>query len=311
MAELAKVFAPGYRKGETLPAQFGLADLYSMAKYAQVGRELGMPAWGQDQLLNKMLLEGRADAGYNRYDTTKQHLVNLEQNVKDAVKGSPLYLNTTVSGYPSAVLGTEQSSRRTGLSREHLWNGTGKNADTGRTGLQHAQRAAEMVGAQNDPRNADIKDFMERAAKDNLTPKERLAVMGGNNQLFEAFNNQDNEAYVRKYMRDKNVSFDDRTQAMLSDPKVLKTAYLRGQGIELPKQPYAWEAPNTKAGVGSPTYYDRANYADRVTELNMLERDPKVKEFIQDRLNGPVREPTVIDKFHDWLDTRQSPFKSQ
>jgi hypothetical protein len=46
-------------------------------------------------------------------------------------------------------------------------------------------------------------------------------------------------------------------------------------------------------------------YAGNLLELNMLERNPEVKKFIADRLNGPVREPSVIDKFHEWLDTRK------
>lgn len=311
MAELASVYAQGYRKGETLPIHMSLADLYSMAKVAQAGRNNGMPAWGQTNLLDKMLLEGRADAGYNEYNRNNRRAVALEGDAWKEASQSPLYLNQRISGYPAAVLDKDETARRLHIPIERAWNGTGRNAETGRTGAQHAQRAKQMGGAQDDPRNADLKDFMERAAKDQLTPKEKLGVMAGNNQLNELFHEQDNGAYVRKYMRDKGVEFDPYTQLRLSSSDLLKTAYLREQGVASPKQPYSWEMNKARAGTGSPTYLSRRDDADRVTELNMLERDPKVRAFIQDRLNGPVREPTVIDKFHEWADNYQftNPFK--
>ena len=295
---LNSIYAPAYRKGETLPTPFSLTDLYTMGRAAQVGRESGMPAWGQQQMLDKMLVEGRADAGYNRHDYTNPRVAELATTVRNKLKDSPLYLNERVLGYPAAVLEKDMVAQRLGIPRERAWNGTGVAKDTGRTGAQHAQRAAQMAGFQDDPRNAVVKDFLERSAKDQLTPKERLAVMADNSQIYESFLNQDNEKYLRKYMRDNNVTFDDYTKQQLANPTTLSTAYLRGQGIEFPKTPHEWEDR-------SPTSRKRSMYAGNLLELNMLERNPEAKKFIADRLNGPVREPSVIDKFHEWLDTRK------
>jgi hypothetical protein len=295
---LNSIFAPAYRKGETLPTPFSLTDLYTMGRTAQVGRENGMPAWGQQQMLDKMLVEGRADAGYNRHDYTNPRVAELANTVRNKLKDSPLYLNERILGYPAAVLEKDLVAKRTGLPTEMLWNGTGKSKDTGRTGAQHAQRAAQMAGFQDDPRNAVVKDFLERSAKDQLTPKERLAVMAENHQLYESFRNQDNERYLRKYMRDNNITFDDYTKEMLSNPSTLTTAYLRNQGIQFPKTPYEWEPVSESSRR-------RSTQAGLALELNMLERNPEVKKFIADRLNGPVRESSVIDKFHEWLDTRK------
>jgi hypothetical protein len=308
--ELATMFAPAYRKGESLPIQMSLADLYSMAKIAQAGREKGMPAWGQEKLLDKMLLEGRADAGYNSYNRNNKRAVSLEGDAwKAATENNPLALNQRISGYPSAVLDKDETARRLNIPIERAWNGTGKVIATGRTGAQHAQRAAQMAGTQDDPRNAPVKDFLNRAAKDELTPKERLAIMAGNHQLWEVFENQDNEAPLRKYMRDNKVTFDDQTQRLLSSSSVLKTAYLRDMGIQSPKHPYAWEQPTGVPGTGSSTYNERREEANKALELKMIERDPEARAYIQDRLHGPVREPSVIDRFYDWLDTRRNPFK--
>jgi hypothetical protein len=308
--ELSTMFAPAYRKGETLPIQMSLADLYSMARVAQTGREHGMPAWGQNQLLDKMLVEGRADAGFNAYDTNNKKADLLANTVKNKLKDSSLYLNQRVLGYPAAVLEKDMVAQQLGIPIERAWNGTGRSVYTGRTGAQHAQRAAQMAGTQDDPRNAAINDFLKRAAKDELTPKERLGVMAGNHQLYEMFSEQDNEKPLRKYMRDNKVTFDEGTQALLSDPNVLKTAYLRDQGVAYPKTPYEWERPTMgNATKGSPTYKERSDAANRALELKMLERNPEAKAYLQDRLYSPPRDSTVMDKFHDWLDTRKNTFK--
>ena len=308
---LNSIFAPAYRKGESLPVHFSLTDLYTMSRAAQVGRENGMPAWGQNQMLDKMLVEGRADAGYNEYDVNNPKVVALANTVKTKLKDSPFYLNNRVLGYPAAVLEKDMVAQRLGISKERAWNGTGVAKETGRTGAQHAQRAAQMAGFQDDPRNAPVKDFLNRAAKDQLTPKEKLAVMTENNQLYESFREQNNEGYLKKYMRDNNVKFDDYTKEMLSNPSTLTTAYLRDQGVGFPKAPYAWE---TALGANSPTSASpsakaRNQYAGQALELKMLERDPEVKKYIVDRLYGPPRDSTVIDKFHDWLDARKNTYK--
>lgn len=299
MSELASLYAPGYRAGETLPSQFNLAELYSMARSAQAGREHGMPAWGQDKLLDKVLLEGRADAGYNRFNTNNPRAVSLNQIVRGDLLNSTVPVKEHAMGYPSAILDKTEVADRLGIKRERAWNGTGKSNDTGRTGAQHAQRAAQMAGAQDDPRNAAIKDFMTRAAKDDLTSPEYLAVLTNsrspkNGGYYDAFN--DSPETVKKIMRSAGLDLPESVQKDLTNPQYLSAAYLNRSGVKSPAKPYPWEKPDLNK-PGSPTYYERARYNDIQQELQRIEAQPGVKQYLDTRLGvTPAPEESWIDK---------------
>ena len=309
--ELAKLFAPGYRHGETLPAQFNLSDLNAIARAAQLGRQNGMPAWGQDQLVNKILLEGRGDAGTNEYNKNNKDAVFLRNSVLNAAQGPDqgirIYNHQPAMAYPAAVLDKEQTAQRLGISRERAWNGTLTNSETGRTGAQHAARAEEHKGAQNAPRNAQLKDFMDRAAKQQLTPRENLAVLGGNSDLFHHFyeTNSNDPKAIERYMRDTGTTFSRSDQQELVNPMTLTTAYLRRSGIELPKQPYSWEAPEMRVNrKGSPTYVDRSGWAQQAEQLDRIEKIPGAKAYLDERLGvTPNTRPVpLMDKAEDWMD---------
>ena len=309
--ELAKLFAPGYRHGETLPSKFNLSDLNAMARAAQLGKQNGMPAWGQDQLLNKILLEGRGDAGTNEYNQNNKNAVFLRNSVLNAAQTPEqairIYNHQPAMAYPAAVLDKDQTAQRFGISRERAWNGTGKNGETGRTGAQHAARAEQHKGAQNDPRNAELKDFMDRAAKQELTPRENLAVLGGNRDLFHHFKetNYNDLKHIERFARDTGNTFDDPTKQELLNPLTLTTAYLRRSGIELPKRPYNWEAPEMRPNrKGSPTYSDRMAWSQQVDQLNRIEKIPGAKAYLDERLGvTPNTRPVPVrDKIEDWME---------
>lgn len=143
-------------------------NVYKLAQVISPAMELGMPAISAEQLVNKMLVEGRADAGTNQYNYNNP-------------KAKKLYETLVGRGYDdksatfaAAVLDTDQRAKRLNKPFEEVWNGTGTSAYTKRTGAQHAQRSEELKGAATAPKNADFLDFVKRAISGNLTPAENL-----------------------------------------------------------------------------------------------------------------------------------------
>lgn len=159
----------GYRKGETTPIRtLSVADVIAMAQASQFASNIGMPTVGKDQLVNKMLVEGRADAGTNSVDYTNKPAQELLKKMHEAG------FSGKAAMYPAAVLEKSIVAGRLGKDFEEIWNGVGTSADTGRTGKQHAVRVAEHSEAKDDPRNATLVDLVKRARTGELTDIEKL-----------------------------------------------------------------------------------------------------------------------------------------
>ena len=146
-------------------------NAYQLARVISPAVELGMPPMTAEQLVNKMLLEGRTDAGTNQYNYNNPKAKKLYE---DLVGRGYDHLPAT---FAAAVLDTTQQAQRLKKPFEEVWNGTGKSAYTGRTGAQHAQRAEEHKGAATAPKNAQFLDYVKRAISGNLTPAEHIVEM--------------------------------------------------------------------------------------------------------------------------------------
>lgn len=146
-------------------------DAYQLATVISPAMELGMPKITAEQLVNKMLVEGRADAGTNQYNYNNPRAKKLYETLTS--RG----YDVTAATFAAAVLDTQQQAKRLGKSFEEIWNGTGKSAATKRTGAQHAQRYEEHKGAATAPKNAQFLDYVKRAIGGNLTPAEHIVEM--------------------------------------------------------------------------------------------------------------------------------------
>lgn len=154
------------RYNEVVPTRFSRAEVISMAETAGRARQLGMPEVGVTQLANKMLVEGRGDAGTNEYNTNNKRAVNLYNTLRS--EGYP----HKSSAYAAAVLDKSEVASRLNIPFEMAWNGTGRASETKRTGRQHAERAEQHKNNEN--KNEDLIDTISRAVSGELTSKEQL-----------------------------------------------------------------------------------------------------------------------------------------
>lgn len=160
-----------YRAGETQPLHLDVAAIMRISRATQAGLQHGMPEIGAKQLVNKILLEGREDAGTNEFNTNNKHAADLYKAVRDSGVGGHSAM------YPAAVLDKAELAKRLNIPFELAWNGTGVNSHNGADGQRHAARAAQMADADKDPRNAGLVDLVNRSMKGDNTSKEQLLAM--------------------------------------------------------------------------------------------------------------------------------------
>ena len=153
----------GYRHKETLPKKMDGVEIMELAQV------LPRTSMSPEQLLNRILVEGRGDAGVNEYNTHNKRAKEVfDKTTADG--GSKLQ-----STFLAAVLDKAEVAKRTGKSFDEAWNGTGTSV-YGKTGADYARRMKEMQGAATDPRNEKLLDLIKRSAEGQLTSKEKLTT---------------------------------------------------------------------------------------------------------------------------------------
>ena len=159
-----------YRKNETLPTSFSMNELVGMLNGINVGISKGMPASGATMLGDKILLEGRADAGTNEFNRNNSKAAALYEAISQefSSRGVATPIGAT---YAAAVLDKESVAKRLNIPFELAWNGTGKRGDA--DGQRHSDRSVKMKGAIDDPRNINLKDLIARGIAGELTPTEQ------------------------------------------------------------------------------------------------------------------------------------------
>jgi len=158
-----------YRHKEAVPKQFDSGAVVRTAQAAGYAVQIGMPRIGLDSLAARMLTEGREDAGVNEYNTDNPKAKEMFDKMRSAG------FDQKQAAYAAAVVDKDMVAKRLGIPFDEAWNGTGTSR-YGRTGAQHAARSSQQLEAPNDPKNADFKSYVERAASGKLTKEEKLAV---------------------------------------------------------------------------------------------------------------------------------------
>lgn len=179
-------------KLETLPIKLNRAQLIEIASGLNTAKEFGMPAIGKEKLANKVLLEGRADAGTNEYNYKNRHAKDLYEILLAS------QVPELSARYAAAVLDKSQAAERLNIPFERAWNGTGIAAETKRTGQQHADRSKQFGKPELDPKNLELVDTIQRAADGNLTPQERILTMSNSDKLLQALLNINSPATRRE-----------------------------------------------------------------------------------------------------------------
>ena len=151
----------GYRAGENLPLNLYAPDVVNTAQAVKTG--LITP----EQLLARILLEGREDAGANSIDRNNPNSVAYKQQLESN--------GISESGARLAALLREKTAvaKRLGISLDEAWNGTGRSS-VGLTGKDYAQRAVKFRNVAADPRNGPLLDLIKQSATNTLPPEQKL-----------------------------------------------------------------------------------------------------------------------------------------
>lgn len=311
---LKSLYVPGYRLNETQPIPLPMGELYQFSRAANEGVNAGVSPLAKTLFPGKVLHEGRADAGTNEANLNNRNARAVYYDVMNRLVDDPIIENQNRAAlYPAAVEDKLDVAKRTGMPFERAWNGT-KTAVTGRTGAQHAQRAAVHEAAVSDPRNKPYLDYISRAQTGQTTARENLAAMYGshNRGLFSVFNNPAQEQRnINKYLGQDQFNIpENEVNVFLKHPENLAMAYADRAGIEFPKKPADWEIPQYKTDKdgrrtmvkGSPTYQERLNQYNDYKELKDFEaRYPQAKAYLDQRMGKTPDGLKAQNAFTTWL----------
>lgn len=162
----------GYRstgKGtlETQPTQLNTQVVLDLAESIKAAIAAGMPPVAAEQLADRMLVEGRADAGVNEYNYNNPRAHKLAETLI-----SQGY-SKVAAAFAAAMLDKSEVAKRLNKPLDEVWNGVGRSRETGRTGKQHAARSAAHAGAATAPQNAQFLALVKRAIEHGRTPAEK------------------------------------------------------------------------------------------------------------------------------------------
>jgi hypothetical protein len=264
-----------YRNNETLPTKFDREVVIKIAKAAQEGGELGMPSIGKEQLVNKILVEGRADAGTNEFNRNNKAATKLFKELID--RG----IDQQAAMYPAAVLDKMQVATRLNIPFERAWNGTGRSIQTNRTGEQHAQRAEEHKNADKDPRNKDLVNLVDRAFKGKLTSQENL--MATNDEMItKAILGMPSDSYVFEPVT--NMPLTD--QAKLAINAKLKYASDKILSTPAGRRQYEQETLGTGPELNQESIV--RNLADMYKTAGKVQTRFKMSDYVKDDMQNPI-----------------------
>jgi hypothetical protein len=287
---------PATGKKETLPKSFDRGEIINLTRGMDTSLALGMPAVGKAEVVNKILKEGRGDAGTNSYNVDNPKAVALFQKLVQDNITAPLG-----AAYAAAVLDKSQVASRLGTTFERAWNGTKTSSVTGKSGQWHSDTYNQSRAAKDFPENAELVDLVKRSASNNLTSQEHLLAMD-NKKLAAALMNippellmENDTTYSPQAIKAANTKLGDArdraTHQERKDSKLLygtdalngvTTAYLKASGVEPPK-------------------YRADAY------VNELASDPVMKYLVGD-VAPPPSKPTLVES-PSILDTILSYFK--
>lgn len=190
MADLFKNFGayradPERRSGgkepiETMPTKYDPAMVAQLARAAARLPEFGGKPIPPNVIANMLLVEGRSDAGTDRYDTNKPHLNKMYKSLV----GEGYHPKAAM--FATAVAEKQAVADRLGIPFYEAWNGTGRSPETGKTGKDYNARIEAHQFAVQHPKNKPLLDLVTRAQNNALTLDEVKALnsMGVKGSLF-------------------------------------------------------------------------------------------------------------------------------
>jgi hypothetical protein len=271
-----------------IPHRLDRSELYESIRGLVEGEKHGGVKLSDQQILNMALHEGRTDLGYNAKPgiTKKPKYTNIRDKLIDEGHDSE------AASIPALVLEKMDTSKRTGLPFEVLWNGSGKSAVTGKTGADYYHEAKAMEYAASHPKNKPILDFVRKARLNDFNPREHLA---NNIREFEMSGEPLGGLNYRELHQHLMDNVDSNTARLIKnvDPKLLQRAALNQfrvvNGIE-PITPVVTSQIGNVTGLypvkgrASTVWQNELNthkIPTEVSEANAIVEHPQVREQLQ------------------------------
>jgi hypothetical protein len=141
----------------TIPHIFDKTEIQNYVKAMRAAEPLGVRQLSEQELMAKLLTEGRSDFGTNYYDFNNKKANQIHQTLRD-IGIDPMYAT-----FPAAIYTTDISAKRHNVPFEHAWNGLGTSEETGKTGAEHNQKYQQFLPLVDNPLNNDLKQTISEA----------------------------------------------------------------------------------------------------------------------------------------------------
>jgi hypothetical protein len=145
----------GKDKLETQPTTISYSDVVEVASGLRAADRRGLKTMTNEELANRMLVEGRGDAGGSAYDTNKPRLNKIRDDINADL---PESAGRARGGkFVATVVDKRETAERLGIPFSKAWIGTGRvTANYG--GDEYAKRSADHQGANPiaSPKNAEL-----------------------------------------------------------------------------------------------------------------------------------------------------------
>lgn len=141
----------------TVPHMFDKTEIQNYVKAMRAAEPLGVPQLTEQQLLAKLLAEGRSDFGTNVYDYNNKKANRIHDTLIE-MGHEPQYAT-----FPAAIYTTDRLAQAHHVPFEHQWNGLGRSAQTGKTGAQHLSKYEQYLPRVNHPLNQGVSQAINEA----------------------------------------------------------------------------------------------------------------------------------------------------
>lgn len=134
-----------------------IKQLYTYARLSGAAQRLGLPAIDPQQFAAMVLKEGRPDAGFNAF--TPKAKPDLDFRKKLSQYNIPEWQKD----FLGMVNYADRVAKKKGIPFNAVWNGTGRSADSGKTGFDYAKAMKAHQQAVLHPKNKDFMGFVSQA----------------------------------------------------------------------------------------------------------------------------------------------------
>jgi hypothetical protein len=144
-------------KGKSRTAAPEIKQMYAYARLSGAAQKLGLPAIDPQQLAAMVLKEGRPDAGFNAF--TPKAKPDLDFRKKLNQYNIPAWQKD----FLGMVNYADRVAKKKGIPFDAVWNGTGRSADSGKTGFDYAKDMKAHQQAALHPKNKEFMAFINNA----------------------------------------------------------------------------------------------------------------------------------------------------